>query len=307
MTNRFASQGDTPECFLPVVNAPFQFWSGVVNDARNAYRQRELLRSLVVRELRQRYRGSLLGWGWALIRPLVMLAVYGVAVGIFLGAGDVIPQFGVYLYTGLIAWGYFSTIVSGCIAALPANAGLINKAAFQKELLIVAVVVVAMIDLVIQGSVLIIAYAIYGQWPGIDTLWWAFFALIALTVIGVGLGLFLSATNVYFRDIGYLTDVALQVGFWAAPIIYSFGMVKASLASQPFLLAMYSANPAVPAVSAFRFALWPSAADPASEGQLMSSSDVFTLLSVSVLAGLLLMWLGQRYFARLSGSLAQGL
>lgn len=291
----------------PIVNAPYRFWGGVVDDFQAIYMQRELLRSFVARELRQRYKGSFLGWGWALIRPLVMLLVYGIAVGIFLGAGAAIPQFAVYLYTGLIAWGYFATLITGSIAALPGNAGLINKAAFQKELLIAAVVAVAVIDLLIQGSVLIVGYVVYGAWPEAGALWWLPPAFVLLTLVGLGLGMILAAANVYLRDVGYLTDVALQVGFWAIPVIYSYSMVEKALASQPLLLALYSANPAVPAVNAFRLALWPAAASGEGESQLMSPSQTASYLLVGLVAGAILVWLGQRYFARVSGSIAQEL
>jgi ABC-2 type transport system permease protein len=291
----------------PIVNAPFRFWVGVVDDARAVYLQRELLRSFVARELRQRYKGSFLGWGWALIRPLVMLLVYGIAVGVFLGAGASIPQFAVYLYTGLIAWAYFSTLVTGSIAAMPGNAGLINKAAFQKELLVAAVVVVAVLDLVIQGSVLVVGYLVYGSWPTPEMLWWILPGFALLTIVGVALGLVLSAANVYFRDVGYLTEVALQVGFWMVPVLYSYAMVEAAIGDRPVLLEIYSANPVVPAVNAFRLALWPSATGDAGAAQLMPVDQTAMYLVAGIVIGLPLLWLGQRYFARVSGNIAQEL
>jgi ABC-2 type transport system permease protein len=236
-----------------------------------------------------------------------MLLVYGLAVGVFLGAGSTIPQFAVYLYTGLLAWGYFSAIVTGSIAALPANSGLINKASFQKELLIVAAVVVAGFDLVIQGSVLLIGYWLYGDWPALSMLWWLIPGFAVLTILGVALGLFLSAANVFFRDIGYLTEVALQVGFWMVPIIYSYSMVLSALERWPAALAAYSANPIVSAVNAFRLALWPSSAEPEGQAQLMGQGETAMLLIVALLAGVVFLWLGQRYFARVAGNIAQEL
>ena len=191
--------------------------------------QRELLRSFIARELRQRYKGSLLGWAWALIRPLVMLAIYGLVVGVFFGMAAVTPQFAVFLYSALIGWNYFSAILTGCVNTLPANAGLINKAAFQKELLLIAVVVVATLDLLIQGSVLLVGYAFYGSWPSPSAIPQLLTGFGILTLLGFGLGLLLAAANVYFRDIGYLVEVALQVGFWTIPIIYSASMVRTAL------------------------------------------------------------------------------
>lgn len=291
----------------PIINAPFRFWSGLSEDLREGWSQRELLRSLIARELRQRYKGAFLGWGWALIRPLVMLAIYALAVGLFLGMGAAIPEFAIYLYVGLIAWGYFATVVSGSIAALPANSGLINKASFRRELLIVAVVVVGIVDLLLQASVLLIGYLFYGSWPNVFALWWVIPGFAVLTIVGVGLGLLLSAVNVYFRDVGYLIEVALQVGFWLVPILYAYSMVQSALASQPGLLALYSANPALSAISAFRFALWPSASSEVGQAQLLSMSPTTTYLVAWILVGLILVWLGQRLFSRMAGNIAQEL
>lgn len=291
----------------PVINAPFRFWSGVTEDWGEGLSQRELLRSLVARELRKRYKGTFLGWGWALIRPLVMLAVYGLAIGVFLGMGESIPEFAIYLYVGLIAWGYFTTIVSGSIAVLPANAGLINKAAFRRELLIVAVVVMGIVDLVLQASVLLLGYWFYGSWPDLSHLWWVIPGFAVLTLLGIGLGLLLAAINVYFRDIGYLVDVALQVGFWLVPILYAYSMVQSALAAQPGLLALYTANPALSAITAFRYSLWPSAANDAGQGLLLSMSQTAPYLILWIIASLALVWFGQRIFSRMAGNIAQEL
>lgn len=306
--NRDASEGAADATDLPVINAPYRFWAGFRDDSVAMISQRELLRSFVVRELRQRYKGSFLGWGWALVRPLVMLLVYGLAVGVFLGAGASIPQFAVYLYSGLVAWGFFSSIIVGSISALPANAGLINKASFQKELLIVAVVVVALFDLAIQGSVLIIGYWIYGAFPSLSCLWWLIPGVAVLSLLGMSLGLVLSAANVYLRDMGYLTEVALQVGFWIVPILYSYAMVQEALVRFPGALLAYAANPVVPAVSAFRYALWPAAQHGGlGELQLMPESTTRTLLLFWLVVSLPLLWVAQRYFARVSGNIAQEL
>lgn len=291
----------------PIVNVAFRFWGGFATDLKEIAAQRELLRSLIARELRQRYKGAVIGWGWALIRPLVMLAIYGLAVGLFLGAGKAIPEFAIYLYVGLIAWGYFSALVSGSIAALPSNSGLINKAAFRKELLIIAVLVVAIVDLVLQASVLLIGYLIYGSWPSLSELWWIIPGFVVLTLVGVGVGLLLGAVNVYFRDVGYLVDVALQVGFWLVPILYSYSMVRDAFASQSGLLALYSANPALSAVTAFRFSLWPSAESEIGQVQLLSMGQTTTYLFFWTIGGLLLLWLGQRIFSRMAGNIAQEL
>jgi ABC-2 type transport system permease protein len=300
-----AASGSQPE--LPVINEPFRFWAGLWTDIGAAYSQRELLRSLVSRETRQRYKGTFLGWGWALIRPLVLLAIYGLAVGLFLGAGKTIPEFGVYLYIGLIAWAYFSTLVSGSIAALPNNSSLINKASFQRELLVIAVWIVALIDLGLQMLALIAGYLFYGTWPSLADLWWVIPGFGLLTLLGVGFGLLLSAVNVRFRDIGYFVDLGLQVGFWLIPILYSYAMVRDTLSTQPLLLNIYTANPALGAVNAARLALWPSASSEAGKSQLVPYPEMMTSLGIAFVLAVLLVWLGQRLFSKMSKNIAQDL
>ena len=291
----------------PVVNAPFRFWAGLVDDIQAAYSQRQLMRSFISRELRQRYKGSFFGWGWALVRPLVMLVVYGVAVGVFLGANKSIPEFAIYLYAGLIAWGFFATIITGSVSSLPANAGLINKAAFQKELLIAAVCVVAVIDLAIQASVLALGYVALGSWPDPTMIWWILPGFVVVFLFGLALGLLLSAANVYFRDVGYFTEVALQVGFWMVPILYPYSMVEDALIEYPTLLGLYSLNPMTSAITAFRLALWPAANTELGQSQLMPLDQMATLLGLAGLMSIILLWLAQRFFARVSGNLAQEL
>ena len=113
---------------LRLINQPTRFWRGTSSDLREVWEHRGLLRALTARELRSRYKGSALGWAWALVRPLVMLFVYGLAVGVFLGAGRSIPQFMIFIYCGLLAWGLFSTIVMGAINSVVANGMLLSRA-----------------------------------------------------------------------------------------------------------------------------------------------------------------------------------
>lgn len=300
------SHGDPSED-LPVINAPFQFWRGLPGDVKEVISQRQLLRSLIARELRQRYKGSFLGWGWALIRPLVMLAIYGLAVGVFLGAGASIPEFGIYLYVGLIAWALFAAIVSGSINSLPSNTALISKAPFRRELLIVAVVAVAIVDFLLQAIVLTVGYLFYGAWPNLQSMWWFLAGFTALTVLATGLGLLLSALNVRFRDVGYFVDVALQVGFFLVPILYSYSMVQTALSSQPAVLGFYTANPTLAPITALRYALWPSSASETGASQLLGMQSTLVFLAMSFVLGITLVWLGQRIFSRMSSSIAQEL
>ena len=86
------------------LHPPFLFWRGFFADARQMRAEAHLFPLFLRREIRQRYKGTLLGWGWALPRPLALLCIFGVAVGIFLGAGRQVPQYAIYIYVGIIGW-----------------------------------------------------------------------------------------------------------------------------------------------------------------------------------------------------------
>ncbi len=295
---------------LRLVNAPKTFWRGTVTDLRDVWAQRELLRAFTSRELRSRYKGSTLGWAWALVRPLVMLLIYGLAIGVFLGAGRSIPQFMVYIYCGLLAWGLFSVIVMGCINSVVANGTLLSRASFPRLLLPLSVLLAALVDFVLQASVLLVGYLVFRDLPGPADLLWFPPALFVLILTGLGVGLFFAAVNVYVRDVAFLVDISLQVGFWLTPILYSYGQVVRG--AQDFGLAgdvvtrIYMLNPMANVALGFHRALWPGGSTPeaaafAFPGRLEIRMVVFSALAV------LIAWFGMRVFVRLSGNFGQEL
>lgn len=262
------------------------------------------------RELRSRYRGSYFGWAWALAKPLVMLLVYGLVVGIFLGAAQSIPEFMLFMFSGLIAWNLFATIVTGSIASLLASGNLITKHRFPTVLVPVAVLGVALVDALIQGAVLIVGYVIVSDAPSVGSLLYVIPSLAGILLFGLSLGLLLSALNLYVRDTGILTDVALQVGFWLCPIVYSYGLVAQSAfdrgLSVEWVTRIYMLNPMANGVLGFQRGLWPPASTP--EGALLSFPGQLELRLVAFVGfSLLLLILSLAVFRRLSRNFAQEL
>lgn len=295
---------------LRQVNRPVRFWRGTRADLREVWDHRELLRAFVGRELRSRYKGAAFGWAWALVRPLVMLLIYGLAVGVFLGAGRATPQFMIFIYSGLLAWTLFSTIVMGCITAVIGNGALLTRARFPRLLIPLSVLASALVDFLLQASVLLVGYAVFRDLPRAVDLLWLPPALLVLLLFAVGVGLALAAINVYVRDIAFLSDVGLQVGFWLVPIIYSYGQVVRG--AQDFGLAadlvtrVYMLNPMANVIIGFQRALWPAGSTEAGAlyafpGQLGLRLAVFGVVS------LVLCWLGMRIYVRLAGNFGQEL
>jgi ABC-2 type transport system permease protein len=270
----------------------------------------ELFAALVHRELRSRYRGSYLGWIWALARPLVMLLIYGLVVGVFLGAAASIPEFMVFIFVGLLAWNLFSSIVTGSIGSLQASSSLISKHRFRTALIPTASVAVALVDTAIQGIVLLLGYTIVGDWPSPDSLVFLAPSLLGVILFGLALGLLLAALNIYARDVGFLTDVGLQVGFWLCPILYSYGFIVRAAEnyglSVEWVTRIYMLNPMANGVLGFQRALWPPAST--AEGALFSfPGQLGWRLGIFLLFSIVSVVLSLRIFKSLSRNFAQEL
>lgn len=270
----------------------------------------ELLQALVMRELRTRYRGSYLGWVWALARPLVMLFIYGLIVGVFLGAARSIPDFMLFIFVGLIAWNLFTAVVTGCINSVTSSSSLIGKVSFPRILLPIASVVVALVDTLIQFFVLVIGFFIVGEWPTWSSLAYLPPAIGVILLFGLAVGLLLSAVNVYVRDVGFLTDIALQVGFWLCPVLYSYGFVVEAAReyglSTQWVTRLYLLNPMADAVLGFQRALWPPGSTE--EGAALSFPGELGLrLGLLVALSVALLAIAIYVFNRLSRNFAQEL
>jgi ABC-2 type transport system permease protein len=274
------------------------FFKGTLKSVRDLSAYRELLGLLVRRELKAKYKDSTLGFLWTLIRPLTLLLVYYVAIGKFLGAERSIPDFAIYIFTGLIAWQLFLEIVSGGTGSIVGNAGLIKKVYLPREVFPLSVVGGAVFTLATQFLVLAVALVVTGSVPTGPRLLFVPLALAVLLVYGTALALVLSAVNVYLRDVQYLVEVGLMVFFWLSPIVYSWELVQSAVPSET-IQQLYLANPVTAAVLGMQRGLWTGGTDEFFPPDL--ASRLFVMLGI----GLVLLWLAQRAFARLEANFAQ--
>ncbi|WP_105035118.1 ABC transporter permease [Cryobacterium aureum] len=280
--------------------------SGFASAVREAWSHRELLDLLIRRELKARYKDSSLGFLWSLIRPLVMLAIYYFAIGKILGAERGIPQFAIFVFSGLTLWGLFSEIISGGTMSILSNAGLIKKVYLPREIFPLASTGSAMFNFAVQLVVLIFATVVLLQIPWQIEILYAPLAILVVAVFGIAFSLFLSAVNVYLRDVQYLVEVSLLIGFWISPIVYSFGFVVDALgrAGLPgWVTEIYLANPITIAILAFQKAFWIAGSTP--EAGAIYPEHLGLRLVVMIIVGLLCVWGAQRVFSRLQGNFAQ--
>jgi ABC-type polysaccharide/polyol phosphate export permease len=193
---------------------------------RTAAAHRNLLYLLSLKELRTRYKKSMLGWAWSLLNPLTQMLIFSVIfIYVFQAAapaGDPsgIQNFPLYFLCGLLPFNFFSISVGVSIASLQGGAGLIKKVQFPHEHLVFSVVVAQLVTLLIELGILIVALLIAGNMvlPWIPVL---LLILGLLSLFTTGVALCLSAANVFFHDVNYLWSIASQLLFYATPVIWT--------------------------------------------------------------------------------------
>lgn len=283
---------------MKVIGSGNQIFVGTLQSARDIVAHREMLGLLVRRDIKARYKDSALGLVWTLVRPLTQLLIYSLILGEILGAARAIPDFAIFVFLGLTAYGLFSEIVGGATASIVGNSGLIKKIYLPREIFPLSSVGSALFNFAIQLAILFIATLAIGK-PAITIdLLYVIPSILVLVIYGTALGLLLSATNVYLRDIQYLVEVILLIMLWASPIVYSWELVR-DKAGAGLLLDIYTSNPVTLAVLGFQKAFWIGGAASEHPAQLLLR------LAIAIVIGLILLVVFQRVFARLQGNFAQ--
>lgn len=283
---------------LPAARTP-DFLDTGRTSVRDLWAYRELLSLLVRRELKVRYKDSALGFLWSLLRPLALLLVYYLAIGKFLGAERAITDFAIYVFTGLTVWQLYAEIVSSGTGSIVANAGLVKKVYLPREVFPLSVVGSAFFNTLIQLGLLCLATVVVGRFPTGSGWLYLVPSLLVVVVWGTALALLLSAWNVYLRDIQYLVEIGLLIGFWLTPVVYSWELVSNELG--PRLSELYLLNPVSNAVLGLQRAFWVAGADAP------FPQDLPLRIGIMLAVGLVLLWVGQRAFSRLEGNFAQEL
>lgn len=224
-------------------------------------RSRELLRDLVWKDLRARYRYALMGFLWAVIEPLALMLVLTFVFSVLFRltgrdtTGETArPDFAVLLLCGLIFWQYLAAALTSATQSLVDNQNLVKKVHFAREVVPLAAVCFPLVNLVIGFIVLLCVHLIRGGALGLPLLWFPFVFGIQMTLI-VGLAFLFSCGHVLFRDIGNMVNMGITFGFYATPIFYPLEMVRraAEQGSIPSWLAtLYLVNPMAGLVTAYR-------------------------------------------------------
>ena len=179
------------------------------------WRARELFVFLVRKEIKVKYKNSVLGFLWSMLNPALTLAVFYVLFTFFLPNG--IPNFVIYMFSAMLVWNLFQTAVLTGTSTIVSNAAIVKKVAFPREILSLASVGSAFMFFLFQSIVLLVFMIAFWHRPDWSALWLVIPALAAIIVFAAALAVFLSAVNVYLRDTQHLVEVILMAWFWAIP------------------------------------------------------------------------------------------
>lgn len=276
------TQADVRDLPLTVVRPPNR-WAPL--DLANHWRYRELLYFLVWRDIKVRYKQTLLGASWAIIQPFFTMVVFSVFFGRLANVPSDGAPYPVFSFAALVPWTFFASGVVQSSNSLVSNRELITKVYFPRLSLPAASVLAGAVDFVIAFVVLIAMMAYYGIVPTTNIVWIPAFLLLAM-VTSLGVGFWLSALNVRYRDVRHAVPFLVQAWLFITPIAY-----PSSLLSEPWRT-LYGLNPMAGVVEGFRWALLGTASAPPG------------LVAASAVVAVLLFFSGAFYFRRVESGFA---
>jgi ABC-2 type transport system permease protein len=283
---------------------------------RAIWQYRELLVGMTRKELRVQYKDSVLGFLWSLLNPAISLLVYFVVFQTILKNG--IPHFAIYLMSGLLVWNFFSGSLSGACGSLVANAPIIKKVAFPREIPALSQIGSALVQMGFQTIVLVVFLVAFRHAPAVGYLILLIPAMVALLLLATSLGLLFAALNVRLRDMQHLLAVALQIWFWATPIVYTYRLIRDRIQFHSthfvWLFVLYRLNPVTPIVLTFQRAIYGSTSPTGAGGHPVPVLPdhagpwwyLWQLLAVIAFSSILLV-AALSVFARREGSFAEEL
>jgi len=265
----------TQEIIIEAGRAERHYW-------RDLWHYRELLWMLAWRDVSVRYKQTVIGVAWAVIRPFLTMVVFTVIFGKLANLpSEGTAPYAIMVFAGMLPWNFFSSALGDTSSSVLSNANLISKVYFPRLIVPMAAAGVALVDFAINFVIMVVLMIWYQFVPGWQVVFLPGFVALAL-IAGLGPGLWLTALNVKYRDFRYIIPFLFQLGLYASPVGYS-----SSIIPEQWRL-LYALNPVVGIIDGFRWCL------------LGGQSGLYlpsVVLSVGVTAFLL--WLGIRQFRKM--------
>lgn len=251
------------------------------------WRYRELFQVLAWRDISVRYKQTVIGAAWALIRPLLTMIIFSIVFGkIAKLPTEGAAPYALLVLSGILPWQFFSTALADASNSLVVNSNLISKVYFPRLIVPMATVMVAFVDFLISFLILIVMMVWYQYPPGWQIFLLPFFVLFAFAA-SMGPGLWITALNVKYRDFRYVIPFVVQFGLYVSPIGFSTKVIPENWRL------LYSLNPIVGVIDGFRWCILRGETD-------FHVSSMF----VSIVSSLFLLWLGVRQFRKMESQFA---
>jgi lipopolysaccharide transport system permease protein len=269
---------------LPIIYIePSRSWLSL--NLHELWGYRELLYFLVWRDVKIRYKQTAIGAAWAILQPLMTMVIFMLVFRKFANVpSDGLP-YSIFAYTALMPWTLFAGAVNRSSVSIVSQASVISKVYFPRLIVPISAVLSGLVDFFVAFILLIGMMLWYGVVPTLDVLALPLFLLLALST-ALGVGLWLSALNVKYRDVGHAIPFLIQLWMFASPIAY-----PVSLVPEKWRL-LYSLNPLTGVIEGFRWAL------------LGKDSPDFGIIGVSAVAVVVLLFTGLVYFKRMERTFA---
>lgn len=268
---------------IPIVTIhPMDGWVPV--DLKELWDYRELLQTFVIRDIKVRYKQTVLGATWAVIQPLFMMVVFT----LFFGRLAKIPSEGIpypiFSYAALLPWTLFAEGLSRSTGSMISNAGIMTKVYFPRLILPLSSAISPLVDFTIAFVILLGMMLYFGFYPTVNIIWLPAFILLALAT-SLGVGLWLSALNVQYRDFQYTVPFLIQLWLFASPVVY-----PSTLLPESYRI-VYGLNPMAGVIEGFRWAL-------------LGTTPPSSLMAVSIGVAIAILISGAFYFRRMEKTFA---
>jgi lipopolysaccharide transport system permease protein len=269
---------------------PTRGWSSL--GLREVWTYRELLYFLIWRDVKIRYKQTVLGASWAILQPLLTMVVFTIFFGGLAKVGSDGLPYPIFSFAGLLPWTFFAQGLGQSSNSIVGQSGLITKVYFPRLVIPISSVLGGLVDFAIAFVVLIGMMAYYGIWPGLAVVVWMPLLLLLATATALGVGLWLSALSVEYRDVRFVVPFFVQLWLFVTPVIYPASKVVGELERRGLPNWLYGLNPMAGVVEGFRWAL------------LGTGSLYTSILIASTVVATFLLFSGAFYFRRMERGFA---
>ena len=261
---------------------PSDGWINI--DLKELWEYRELVRTFSMRDIKVRYKQTALGAAWAIIQPFMMMVVFTIFFGKLANIPSESIPYPLFSYAALLPWTLFSEGITRSTNSMITNANIMTKVYFPRLIMPISGILSPLIDFMIAFVILIGMMLYYGFVPSLNILWLPVFILLAM-MTSLGVGLWLSAFNVKYRDFQYTLPFLIQLWLFASPVVY-----PSSLLPEPYRW-VYGLNPMAGVIEGFRWAL-------------LGTNPPSTMIAFSVIIVIVLLISGTYYFKHMEKTFA---